>query len=115
VDGQLTESSFYHPYFFDVEIELQFLNPNPKKTHYFEAPSAVAVKTLLQPMSAYLFKRNVRSPSADVYAKIPSEKRTRDHTESEYSERRDEALGRPCAMVAEIATKMDCDCINWII
>lgn len=74
---------------------------------FFEAPSAVAVKPLLQPMSANLFKRKVRSPSADVYANIPEEKRTRDHTESEYSERQDEALGRPRAMTAEIATKMD--------
>ncbi|KAL9972514.1 hypothetical protein ACROYT_G018836 [Oculina patagonica] len=73
---------------------------------FFEAPSTVAVKALLQPMSANLFKRKVRSPS-DVYANIPEEKRTRDHTESEYSERRDEALGRPRAMAAEIATKMD--------
>ena len=54
--------------------------------------------------------RKVRSPSADVYANIPEEKRTRDHTEPaepEYSERQDEALGRPRAMAAEIATKMD--------
>ena len=58
-------------------------------------------------MSANLFKRKVRSPSADVYANIPEEKRTRDHTKSEYSERQDEALGRPRAMAAEIATKMD--------
>ena len=65
------------------------------------------MRTLLQPMSANLFKRNIQSPSADVYAKIPEEKRTRDHTESEYSGRRDEVLGRPCAMAAEIATKMD--------
>ena len=65
------------------------------------------MRTLLQPMSANLFKRNIRSPSADVYAKIPEENRTRDHTESEYSGRRDEVLGRPCAMAAEIATKMD--------
>ena len=74
---------------------------------FFEAPSTVAVKTLLHPMSAILFKRKVRSPSADVYANIPEEKRTRDHTESEYSERRGQALGRPRAMPAEIATKMD--------